>query len=212
MKVLKQLFDNNIRWAEARKQQNPGFFQELSEQQSPKYLWIGCSDSRVPANEIVGLDPGELFVHRNVGNIVLHTDLNCLSVLQYAIDILKVEHIIICGHYGCGGIQAAMCKRQLGLIDNWLRGIKDIYSKNQEELEAIADDKQRMDRLCELNIAEQVFNVCHTTIVQAAWQRGQPLAIHGWIYRIQDGLLHDLGLCVTAMEQIEMIYHIKCRK
>ena len=212
MKVLKQLFDNNIRWAEARKQQNPDFFQKLSEQQSPKYLWIGCSDSRVPANEIVGLDPGELFVHRNVGNIVPHTDLNSLSVLQYAIDILKVEHIIICGHYGCGGIQAAMCKRQLGLIDNWLRGIKDIYSKNQEELEAISDDKQRMDKLCELNIAEQVFNVCHTTIVQAAWQRGQPLAIHGWIYRIQDGLLHDLGLCVTAMEQIEMIYHIKCRK
>ena len=212
MKVLKQLFDNNIRWAAARKQQNPDFFQKLSEQQSPKYLWIGCSDSRVPANEIVGLDPGELFVHRNVGNIVPHTDLNSLSVLQYAIDILKVEHIIICGHYGCGGIQAAMCKRQLGLIDNWLRGIKDIYSKNQEELEAISDDKQRMDKLCELNIAEQVFNVCHTTIVQAAWQRGQPLAIHGWIYRIQDGLLHDLGLCVTAMEQIEMIYHIKCRK
>jgi carbonic anhydrase len=212
MKVLKQLFDNNIRWAEARKQQNPDFFQKLSEQQSPKYLWIGCSDSRVPANEIVGLDPGELFVHRNVGNIVPHTDLNSLSVLQYAIDILKVEHIIICGHYGCGGIQAAMSKRQLGLIDNWLCGVKDIYSKNQKELDAISDDKQRVDRLCELNIAEQVFNVCHTTIVQAAWQRGQPLAIHGWIYRIQDGLLHDLGLCVTAMEQIEMIYHIKCRK
>ncbi|MHB9138891.1 MAG: carbonate dehydratase [Victivallaceae bacterium] len=212
MKVLKQLFDNNICWAEARKQQDPHFFQKLSEQQSPKYLWIGCSDSRVPANEIVGLDPGELFVHRNVGNIVLHTDLNCLSVLQYAIDILKVEHIIICGHYGCGGIQAAMCKHQLGLIDNWLRGVKDLYRKNQEQLDAIPDDKQRMDMLCELNIAAQVYNVCHTTIVQAAWQRGQPLAVHGWIYRIQDGLLHDLDLCVTAMEQIETIYHIKCHK
>ena len=212
MKVLKQLFDNNIRWAEVRNQQDPHFFQKLSEQHSPKYLWIGCSDSRVPANEIVGLDPGELFVHRNVGNIVLHTDLNCLSVLQYAIDILKVEHIIICGHYGCGGIQAAMCKHQLGLIDNWLRGVKDIYRKNQAQLDAIPDDKQRMDMLCEMNIAEQVYNVSHTTIVQAAWQRGQSLAIHGWVYRIQDGRLHDLDLCVTAMEQIESIYRIKCHK
>lgn len=208
MKVLKQLFDNNVRWAETRKQHDPHFFQKLSEQQSPKYLWIGCSDSRVPANEIVGLAPGELFVHRNVGNIIVHTDLNCLSVLQYAVEILKVEHIIICGHYGCGGIHAAMNKHQLGLIDNWLRNIKDIYRKNQKQLDAILDSKQRIDLLCELNVAEQVFNACHTTIVQNAWQRGQSLAVHGWIYRIQDGLLHDLGLCITEIEQIAMIYHI----
>lgn len=207
MKVLKQLFDNNVRWAEIKTQQDPRFFQKLSEQQSPKYLWIGCSDSRVPANEIVGLAPGELFVHRNVGNIIVHTDLNCLSVLQYAVEILKVEHIIICGHYGCGGIHAAMSKQQLGLIDNWLRNIKDIYRKNQKQLDAIQDSKQRIDLLCELNVAEQVFNVCHTTIVQNAWQRGQSLSVHGWIYRIQDGLLHDLGLCITEMKQIEIIYH-----
>ncbi|MFH0925255.1 MAG: carbonate dehydratase [bacterium] len=212
MNVLKQLFDNNAHWAKTRIQQDPLFFQKLSEQQSPKYLWIGCSDSRVPANEIVGLAPGELFVHRNVGNIVVHTDLNCLSVLQYAVEILKVEHIIICGHYDCGGIQAAVGKHQLGLIDNWLRNIKDIYCKKQKQLDAILDSKERIDLLCELNIAEQVFNVCHTTIVQNAWQRGQALAIHGWIYRIQDGLLHDLGLCVTKMEQIAMIYHINAHR
>lgn len=212
MRILKELFDNNQAWAEARKTADPEFFHKLSSQQAPKYLWIGCSDSRVPANEIVGLAPGELFVHRNVANVVVHTDLNCLSVLQYAVEVLKVEHIIVCGHYGCGGVQTAMGKQQLGLIDNWLRNIKDIYRKNQDQLEAVADHQERLNLLCELNIAEQVFNVCHTTIVQNAWQRGQELSIHGWIYSIQDGILRDLDLCITSPDQIALIYHVDARR
>lgn len=212
MRILKELFENNQNWAEIKKQGDPDFFHKLASQQAPKYLWIGCSDSRVPANEIVGLAPGELFVHRNVGNVVVHTDLNCLSVLQYAVEVLHVQHVIVCGHYGCGGVQTAMSKRQLGLIDNWLRNIKDIYRKNQETLEAIPDDGQRLNLLCELNIAEQVFNVCHTTIVQNAWQRGQSVSVHGWIYGIEDGILQDLGLCITSPDQIALIYHMDARR
>ncbi len=212
MQVLKHLFDNNQKWAAAQKRTDPEFFHKLCLQQAPKYLWIGCSDSRVPANTIVGLAPGEIFVHRNVANLVLHSDLNCLSVLQYAVEVLKVQHIIVCGHYGCGGIQAAMSKQQLGLIDNWLRNVKDIYRRNQDQLETITDVNQRVDLLCELNIAEQVFNVCHTTIVQNAWQQGQDLSVHGWIYSIQDGILRDIGLCLTNPDQIAIIYHVDARR
>jgi carbonic anhydrase len=206
---LSELFENNRRWAEEIKSRDPEFFLKLSRQQAPKYLWIGCSDSRVPANEIVGLLPGELFVHRNVANIVIHTDLNCLSVLQYAIEALKVQHIIVCGHYGCGGVQHAMRNAELGLIDNWLRNIKDVYQQNRVALEAISDEKKRLDRLCELNVAQQVANVCHTTIVQNAWRRGQPLSVHGFIYGIGDGLLRDLGFCVTRIDQIPKIYQLR---
>lgn len=171
-----------------------GFFETLSKQQAPDYLWIGCSDSRVPANEIVGLLPGELFVHRNVANIVTHTDFNCLSVVQYAVDVLRVEHIIVCGHYGCGGVVAAMQDDDLGLITNWLRHIRDIYQRNREEIESLKTKQERNDRLCELNVCDQVNNVSQTTIVENAWRRGQPLSIHGWVYRLSDGLLHDLDV------------------
>jgi len=173
---------------------NPRFFKSLARQQSPRFLWIGCSDSRVPANEIVGLLPGELFVHRNVANLVIHTDMNCLSVLQYAVDVLKVEHVIVCGHYGCGGVAAAVGDRRHGLIDNWLRHIRDIYQRRKEELASEPDQAARLRRLCEINVEEQVANASHTTIVQDAWHRGQKLRIHGWIYDIQDGLLKDLGV------------------
>jgi carbonic anhydrase len=192
------LLENNRQWAARVTAGDPSFFPSLSRQQSPRYLWIGCSDSRVPANEIVGLAPGELFVHRNVGNIVVHTDLNCLSVLQYAVDVLRVRHVIVCGHYGCGGISAAHAGRSLGLIDNWLRHAQDVMQKHAPLLEAIADEEQRVHRLCELNVAEQVLNVGRTTIVQQAWERGQPLAVHGWIYSLRDGLLRDLGVSAAA--------------
>jgi carbonic anhydrase len=206
--LLKHLFDNNERWAAGQTSQDPDFFQRLSHQQSPKYLWVGCADSRVPANEIIGLEPGEVFVHRNVGNVVVHTDMNCLSVLQFAVDILKVEHIIVCGHYGCGGVHAAMENHQHGLIDNWLRHIKDVYLKNQQEVDAIDSDSQRKDRLCELNVVAQVSNVCYTTIVQNAWQRGQPLAVHGWIYGLQNGLINDLGLSIDHSDQLPSLYRM----
>ena len=202
MRILQNLFDKNKKWAEGIKAQDPEFFANLSQQQSPTYLWIGCSDSRVPANQIVGLLPGELFVHRNVANVVVHTDLNCLSTIQYAVDVLKVKHIIVCGHYGCGGVKAALLDQRFGLIDNWLRHIQDIRQKHDLQIQKIKDEEQKWDRLCELNVIEQVVNVCETTIVQDAWSRGQDLSIHGWIYSVHDGLLRDLHMCVTKPNEI----------
>jgi len=205
---LRQLLDNNRRWAAQMTARDPEFFRTLSHLQAPKFLWIGCSDSRVPANEIVGLLPGELFVHRNIANVVTHTDLNCLSVLQYAIDVLRVEHIIVCGHYGCGGVHAALRNAQHGLIDNWLRNIKDVYQANRDRLDPIADEQQRLDLLCELNVAAQAANVCHTTIVQNAWHRGHHVSVHGLIYGLHDGLLRDLGVRITAPDHIAPIYRV----
>jgi carbonic anhydrase len=205
MTDLHHLLENNKAWASKIKEQDPGFFQSLSEQQSPQYLWVGCSDSRVPANEIVSLSPGELFVHRNVANVVVHTDLNCLSVMQYAVDALKVKHIIVCGHYGCGGVKAALNNYKLGLIDNWLRHVQDVRQKHEAVLAAV-DESRRLDRLCELNVIEQVANVCQTTIVQSAWERGQELAVHGWIYGLSDGLLRDLRICITNQNELGTVY------
>lgn len=204
---LADLFNNNRAWAARHTAQDPAFFTRLSQQQSPQYLWIGCSDSRVPANDIVGLAPGELFVHRNVGNLVYHTDFNCMSVLQYAIEILQVKHIIVTGHYGCGGVRAALQNRELGLIDNWLHHVRDIYDHNRTRLERLEEDEQ-VDRLCELNVVQQVANVCQTTIVQRAWHKGQELSVHGCIYSINDGILRDLGVQVTGPEQLAPIYRI----
>ena len=192
------LLANNRAWAAARVSQDPTFFLRLASQQAPSFLWIGCSDSRVPANDIVGLDPGELFVHRNVANIVVHTDVNCLSVLQYAVDVLKVRHVIVCGHYGCGGIRAALDGTAHGLIDNWLQHVQDVRESHQAELLALADVDARVDRLAELNVMEQVRNIARTTIVQDAWRRDQPLELHGWIYGLKDGLIHDLGVSLRA--------------
>ena len=206
MTSTKQLFENNIDWAERIKSEDPLFFKRLAQQQSPEYLWIGCSDSRVPANEIVGLLPGEIFVHRNVANMVIHTDLNCLSVIHYAVEVLQVKHIIVCGHYGCGGVSAALRSKRFGLIDNWLRHIKDIFFRYQEEFEACVDEDERVDLMCEFNVVEQVANVCHTTIVQDAWKRGQELSVHGWIYSIQDGVLRDLEVSFDAPEQVPEVY------
>lgn len=202
MKILKPLFDNNLAWAAAITDQDPEFFSKLSKQQAPEYLWIGCSDSRVPANQIVNLPPGEVFVHRNIANIVVHTDLNCLSVIQFAVDVLKVKHIIICGHYGCGGIAAAMDENEHGLIDNWLRHVKDVARFNALKLEGLGPD-QKFDLLCELNVIEQVTNVCNTTIVQHAWKRGAELSVHGWIYNISNGILKDLNTCISSLEQLK---------
>lgn len=207
MHTLKQLFENNKTWAARVRQQDPEFFQKLSQQQTPGYLWIGCSDSRVPANQIVGLLPGELFVHRNVGNVVVHTDLNCLSVIQFAVDVLKVQHIIVCGHYGCSGVRAALHQDRLGLVDNWLRHIQDVHQKHEERVRTLADATQRHDRLCELNVIEQVANVCQTSIVRDAWDRGQELAVHGWIYGIQDGLLSDLNTTVARQDEMAKAYN-----
>lgn len=194
---LNELIDNNRKWAESITKTDPTFFKKLSLQQSPSYLWIGCADSRVPANEIVGLLPGELFVHRNVANVVVHTDLNCLSVLQYAVEVLKVKHVIVCGHYGCGGVAAALNNSKLGLIDNWLRHIQDVMVQYDGELKKIADQKARLERLCELNVIEQVANVCETTIVQNAWDNGQELEVHGWIYGLNNGLVKDLKVSAS---------------
>ena len=206
MKSLAQLFENNRAWARAIVERLPDFFTSLSAQQSPKYLWIGCADSRVPANEIVGLMPGELFVHRNVANVVVHTDLNCLSVLQYAVDVLSVEHVIVCGHYGCGGVRAAYMKSSLGLIDNWLRHVEDVRDRHQSRLAGIESDDGRIDRLCELNVVDQVRHVCQTTIVRDAWLRQQRLTVHGWIYDVHDGLLRDLGCTVSSPEELATAY------
>jgi carbonic anhydrase len=197
MRVPRHLFEQNKAWSERMHAEDPEFFSKLIHQQSPKYLWIGCSDSRVPANQIVGMLPGELFVHRNVANLVVHTDLNCLSVMQFAVDVLKVEHIIVCGHYGCGGVGSALRDERLGLVDNWLRHVRDVYQKHDQKVDALGTEEERWDRLCELNVIEQVLNVSQTTIVQDCWQRGQPLAVHGWIYKVSDGLLRDLGLGIT---------------
>lgn len=195
MKTLKHLFDKNLAWATKIQKKHPDFFTQLSEQQEPDYLWIGCADSRVPANQIIDLPPGEVFVHRNIANMVVHTDLNCLSVMQYAVDVLQVKHIIVCGHYGCGGIKAAMETEEHGLIDNWLRHIKDVSRFNQDALDGLSED-EKFDRLCELNVIEQVNNVCNSTIVQNAWKRGASLSIHGWIYSIKNGILKDLDVTV----------------
>ena len=209
MRTLQSLFDNNRKWAEKIKKTDPDFFAKLSRQQTPEYLWIGCSDSRVPSNQIVGMLPGEIFVHRNIANVVIHTDLNCLSVLQFAVEVLKVKHIIVCGHYGCGGIKAALERTSYGLIDTWLRHIKDVYRYHQEKLDEIKDEEDKLNLLCELNVIEQVANVCHTSIVQKAWKAGQELSVHGWIYSIEDGILKDLEVTVDEVSDISETYRVK---
>ena len=198
MRTLRHLFDNNRAWSERMRRDDPQFFSRLSEQQQPRYLWIGCADSRVPANEIVDLQPGELFVHRNVANVVVHSDLNCLSVIQFAVQVLKVEHIIVCGHYGCSGVSVAIQNQRVGLADNWLRHVQDVHAKHDSKVNSLADPAGRIDRLCELNVIEQVANVCQTTIVRDAWDRNQPLTIHGWIYGPKDGLVRDLRTSVSG--------------
>jgi carbonic anhydrase len=203
MARLADLLENNRQWSEGVRRRDAGFFDRLSRQQAPRYLWIGCADSRVPANEIVGLMPGELFVHRNVANVVVHSDLNCLSVLQYAVEVLRVEHVIVCGHYGCGGVEAAWKRTPLGLIDNWLRHVQDVADRHQARFTRGMTDGHSVDRLCELNVLEQAANVCRTTIVQDAWRRGQQLQVHGWIYRLQNGLIHDLGLSVARDSMLD---------
>ena len=206
MPDLSHLFENNRLWAQRIVERDPDFFQSLTAQQSPGHLWIGCADSRVPANEIVGLMPGELFVHRNVANVVVHTDLNCLSVLQYAVDVLKVGHVIVCGHYGCGGIRAAYLRSSLGLIDNWLRHVQDVRDRHAEVIDALPDDEQRVARLCELNVIDQVRNVCQTTVLRDAWQRGREVTVHGWIYRLHDGRLQDLGVSIDSSADTDAMY------
>ncbi len=204
MDTLNKLIENNRRWAKEITDNSPEFFANLSREQTPQYLWIGCSDSRVPANQIVKLQPGELFVHRNIANMVVHTDLNCLSVIQFAVEVLKVKHIIICGHYGCGGIAAAMENRQHGLIDNWLRHIMDVARFHEEEL-SVLDEEARYNRLSELNVIEQVINVCNTSIVKNTWEHNQPLTVHGLIYAMHDGLLRDLDISVNSISALESI-------
>ena len=205
MKSLSHLFANNRRWADGIRKVDPDFFRRLAKQQSPQFLWIGCADSRVPANEIVGLMPGELFVHRNVANLVVHSDMNSLSTIQYAVEALKIRHIIVCGHYGCGGVKAAMERSPHGLVDNWLSHVRDLSRRRRAELEALADDEARCDRLCEMNVEEQVLNVGRTTPVQDAWARGQALSVHGWIYRISDGLLRDMGLTISTDDELRAL-------
>ena len=206
MKDLNRLLDQNKTWAEGIKASDPTFFPTLAKQQTPTFLWIGCSDSRVPATQLVGLGAGEMFVHRNVANVVVHTDFNCLSVMQYAVDVLKVDHIIVCGHDGCGGVKAALENPQLGLIDNWLRHVQDVLHIHERTLAEIEDASERLDRLCELNVIEQVVNVSRTTILQTAWLRGQEIVVHGWIYGLQDGLLRDLGITVDNATGLNAAY------
>jgi carbonic anhydrase len=206
MPEISQLLANNQRWAARMTAEEPAFFQRLAAQQAPAYLWIGCSDSRVPATQLVGLIPGEMFVHRNVANVVVHSDLNCLAVLQYAVDILRVQDIIVCGHYGCGGVEAALNDRSFGLIDNWLRHVQDVRNKHAALLDACRDDAHRLQLLCELNVIEQVANVSLTTVVQAAWQRGQALAVHGWIYAVADGLLRDVDMTISHVADLAPQY------
>jgi len=203
MRVLSDLFEKNRAWAAEMTRQDPDFFRRLSDQQKPQYLWIGCSDSRVPANQIVGLLPGEMFVHRNVANVVVHTDLNCLSAIQFAVEVLGVGHIIVCGHYGCGGVRAALRDEKFGLIDNWLRHVQDVRWKHARQLDALETQEQRHRLLCELNIIEQVMNVGQTTVVRDAWRRGQKLSVHGWIYDLSDGLLRDLDVCVASEAEVD---------
>ena len=206
MKSLPHLFEQNRAWAEATLALDPDFFSKLARQQTPEYLWIGCSDSRVPANQVVGLLPGDVFVHRNVANVVVHTDLNCLSVLQFAIDVLRVKHVIVCGHYGCGGVGAALRDERIGLADNWLGHVRDVVAKHERRLAGLPDADARLARVCELNVIEQVMNLCHTTVVRDAWRRGQALAVHGWIYGIHDGLLRDLKIEADRPEQLAERY------
>jgi carbonic anhydrase len=206
VKTLQHLFDSNHAWSERIRRQDPEFFQKLARQQSPEYLWIGCSDSRVPANEIVDLLPGELFVHRNVANVVTHTDLNCLSVIQFAVDVLKVKHVIVVGHYGCSGVGAALRGDRIGLSDNWLRHVQDVRQKHESRLLRLADATGRADLLCELNVIEQAVNVCQTTIVRDAWERGQPLQVHGWVYGLKDGLVRDMNFSVSGPDEASAIY------
>ena len=206
MRSLSHLIENNRAWSERLRRSDPEFFARLSKQQRPRYLWIGCADSRVPANDIVGLLPGELFVHRNIANVVVHTDLNCLSVLQFAVDVLNIEHIIVCGHYGCSGVSAALQNQRVGLADNWLRHVQDVHSKHDARVAVMPDTPQRVDRLCELNVIEQVANVCQTTIVQDAWEHGKELAVHGWVYGLKDGLVRDLGSTVTKLGEAASAY------
>lgn len=198
MSTIQHLFENNKKWADKITAENPNFFQSLSEQQSPKYLWIGCSDSRVPANELLGMQPGEVFVHRNIANQVIHTDLNCLSVIQFAVDVLKVQHIIICGHYGCGGVSAALDDKSHGLIDNWLHHIEDVYRFHEEEMDKLTDEKERVNLLCELNVIEQVANVCKTTTLINAWKNNQNVTVHGLVYKLHDGILRDLNVSANG--------------
>lgn len=217
MSTIQNLFDRNRDWVAKITAQDPDFFTRLKQQQTPEYLWIGCSDSRVPATQITGLMPGEIFVHRNVANVVVYTDLNCLSVMQFAADVLRVKHIIVCGHYGCGGVSAALNNSKLGLIDNWLRHIQDVAKKHTAFLTSLSDDHARLDRLCELNVIEQVRNVCQTTVVQDAWARGQSLAVYGVIYGLSDGLLQDLRMVIAQPEEIQPAYaaaveHVAARR
>lgn len=209
MKKLQILFENNREWVTSRISRDSNYFRRMADAQDPLYLWIGCADSRVPANEIVGLEPGELFVHRNVANLFPNTDFNCLSVLEYAVDLLKIQHVIVCGHYGCGGVKAAMEDNQLGLVDNWLRNIRDVYARFKNELEKIPDHNERFNKLVELNVMQQVLNICHTTIVQRAWMRNQLLYIHGWVYDLGTGTLKDLDCCISSIDQVEDIYRIR---
>jgi len=206
MEQLKQLFDNNRRWVAQLTARDPGFFQKLSHLQQPQYLWIGCADSRVPANEIVGLLPGELFVHRNISNVVAANDVNCLSVLQYAVDVLQVRHVIVCGHYGCGGVEATLQDRKIGLADQWLKNVHDVRMKHWPQLSAMKKVLQ-FRRLCELNVIEQVLHVTETSIIRDAWQRQQRVSVHGWIYGIENGLLQDLSLCISQPSEVEQKYH-----
>lgn len=212
MKRLPQLFANNRAWSSEMTDADEQFFAELADQQTPQYLWIGCADSRVPANQIVGLPPGSVFVHRNIANVVVHSDLNCLSVIEFAVNVLGVKHIIVCGHYNCGGVKAALGDKPLGLIDNWLRHIRDVRQKHLEQLLSIDDYHQRVNALCELNVIEQVRNVCHTSIVQEAWRREQELCVHGWIYGLADGMLRDLNTCINGPEELSEAYRLEPRK
>jgi len=205
MKSLPHIFEQNRAWADKVRAEDPDFFELSATQQAPKYLWIGCSDSRVPANQIMGLRPGEVFVHRNVANVVVHTDFNCLSVLQYAVEVLKVEHIIVCGHYGCGGVKTSLEPARLGIIDNWLQHIEDIYTKFESQM-AHLPEVQKLNRLCELNVIEQVYNVSRTTVVQSAWSSGQSLCVHGWIYSLEDGLLRDLQVTCNSPSEVNATY------
>lgn len=209
LKSYQQLLANNKEWVKEQLSLDPNYFSKLANGQSPDYLWIGCSDSRVPANSITGTNPGEIFVHRNIANMVVHSDMNMLSVLSYAVEVLKVKHIIVCGHYGCGGVLAAMGNKQLGLIDNWLRHIKDVYRLHSNELDAIEDVEARGRRFVELNVMEQVIDLSKTSIVQNAWTSGQPLHVHGWVYDVADGLINDLEVTFTGMESLHSVYHFK---
>ena len=208
MRLLPELIENNRKWADGVRKSDPEFFPRLAEGQTPEFLWIGCADSRVPANQIVGLMPGDVFVHRNIANVVVHSDFNCQSVIEFAVSVLRVKHIIVCGHYGCGGVKAATQNHHLGLIDNWLRHIRDVRSKHDSVLRLIDEESGRLDRLCELNVVEQAHNVCHSTVVQEAWANGQSLAVHGWIYSVKDGLLRDLSVTIQEPTEIADVYRV----